>query len=315
MKQTLTVASKKKTSYVRTIDRQQAERLKAILVPRGWSFDTAPYALWRASGEGASVIAYESGKLVTQGKGTEQFVRYILEPEILGEARFGYENELAEIENPQMFEPHIGIDESGKGDYFGPLVIAAVFVNGTIARELLDLGVTDSKLIKSDKRITEICESVKSAVNGRFSVVPIGPEAYNRLYAKVGNVNRLLGWGHARALENVLERAPDCPRAVSDQFAAKHTVINALLERGQDITLEQMPRAEADVAVAAASILARADFVRRLDKLSEEAGVKLPKGASPAVVAAGRELVAKHGAGCLSRFAKTHFKTTAKVTD
>lgn len=303
-----------KTSYVRTLDRRQAEQLRDILAPRGWSFDSAPYARWRASGEGTTVVAYESGKLVIQGKGTEEFVRYILEPEILGEARFGYENQLAQVENPRMFEPHIGIDESGKGDYFGPLVIAAVYVDGDIARKLLELGVTDSKLIRGDKRISAICESVKSTVGGRFSIVPIGMDAYNRMHAKLKNVNRMLAWGHARALENVLELAPDCGRAVSDQFAGKKTLINALLEKGRGIDLEQMPRAEADVAVAAASILARAEFVRRLEKLSDEAGVTLPKGAGPGVIAAGARLVEKHGKQALSRFAKIHFKTTAKVT-
>jgi len=303
----------KSHSYVCTLDVNAFERLRGLLEKRGWRFRDAPHAHWRAENDQTVVIAYRSGKLVVQGRGTEEFVRYLLEPEITGEARYGYEDVRAEIERPEMFEPHIGVDESGKGDYFGPLVTAAVYVDGASARALLKQGVMDSKKIRSDRRITAMASDIRRTVEGRFALVAIGPEAYNRLYERMKNVNRLLAWAHARSIENVLEKVPACPRAVSDQFGREELVQKALLERGRNIRLEQYPRAETDVAVAAASVLARAEFVRRIERLSKKFGVALPKGAGSNVVEAARELTAKHGPEVLRRAAKLHFKTTERV--
>lgn len=304
----------KKNSCVRKIDRDQADKLRRLLEARQWEIDEAPHALWRARDGKTNVVAYQSGKLVAQGKGTADFVQFILEPEVLGEARFGYENEWAKIENPQMFEPHIGIDESGKGDYFGPLVVASAYVDAETAQQLLDIGVADSKSIKSDKKINDLNDEIKRRIKGRFSIVPMGPEAYNRLVEKLGNVNRILAWGHARSLENLMGKIPDCPRAVSDQFAHPRMIKQALLKNGRDIELEQYPRAESDVAVAAASILARAEFIRRMQSLGESVGLeKLPRGASRRVEEIARTLVAKHGPEVLNKLAKTHFKTTRKI--
>ena len=302
-----------KTSYVSKLTADQARELREILEPGEWALDTCPYAHWRAKLDGTTIVAYESGKLVVQGKGTAEFVQFTLEPKILKEARFGYEDVLAEAENPAMFTPHAGIDESGKGDYFGPLVIAAVHLDGQAARDLLELGVADSKTIKGDTRIGKLAAEIRRRLPHQYSIVPIGPEAYNRLYAKIRNVNRLLAWGHARALENVLDLVPDCPRAISDQFGRAETVRRALMEKGRDIVLEQRPKAESDIAVAAASILARDEFVRRLDTLGKNIGMTLPKGASQAVIAAGRKVVADHGRDALGRLAKLHFKTTASL--
>lgn len=302
-----------KTSYVCTLSAPQAARLRALMEPKGWSFDEAPYARWRARLDKTTVVAYESGKLTVQGKGTPDFVQFLLEPEILGEARFGYEHLLAEQESPEMFTPHAGIDESGKGDYFGPLVIAAAYVDGDLARKLLEAGVADSKTIKSDRRMSALDECIRKQLGDRFSIVAIGPEAYNRLYDSFGNLNRLLAWGHARALENLLEKVPDCPRAISDQFGRKETVRRALQKRGRDIRLEQRPRAESDVAVAAASILARSEFVRRLEKLGRSVDAVLPKGAGPRVLETARDLVEGRGKAVLGKIAKLHFKTTARI--
>jgi ribonuclease HIII len=299
-----------KTSYVCTLSPEQVAQLRDIMEPKGWMFDEAPYAHWRARLDKTTVVAYESGKLTVQGKGTPEFVQFILEPDILGEARFGYEHLLAEQENPEMFTPHAGIDESGKGDYFGPLVVAAAFVDSDTARKLLEIGVADSKTIRSDRRIEDLAKQIRQYLHGQYAVVAVGPEAYNRLYDSFGNVNRLLAWGHARALENLLENVPDCPRAISDQFGRKETVKRALQERGRSIKLEQRTKAEADVAVAAASILARAEFVRRLDQLAKTAGCKLPKGAGANVLQVARTLAAQNGRDTLGTVAKLHFKTT-----
>jgi ribonuclease HIII len=204
----------------------------------------------------------------------------------------------------------VGSDESGKGDFFGPLVIAAFFLPEGQDEVLRELGVKDSKRT-SDARCRELAGTLKRAYPFH-SVVAIGPEKYNELWAKLRNLNRLLAWGHARAIENVLERVP-AGRAVTDQFGDEKFVRGALLKKGREIELVQMPRAEEDPAVAAASILARAEFLTRLDGLSRDAGVDLPKGASAQVEAAAARLVREKGPDILDKFAKTHFKTTVRV--
>jgi ribonuclease HIII len=303
----------KTTNYVCKISAAQAAQLRALLAARQWELDDASYAFWRARREKTTVVAYESGKLVVQGKGTADMVQFILEPEVLKEVRFGYEDEHLKVDSPEMFEPHAGIDESGKGDYFGPLVIAAAYVNAESAKALVAAGVQDSKAIKSDARMLALARSIHKRIDGKFAIVAIGPAAYNRMYAKIGNVNKLLAWGHARAIENLLEKQPDCPRAVSDQFGSKASVPQALMERGRKIKLEQRHRAESDIAVAAASILARATFVTRMGELSESAGVTLPKGASGKVRETAVALYRKVGEAQLGEYVKLHFRTTAQV--
>ncbi len=204
----------------------------------------------------------------------------------------------------------IGVDESGKGDYFGPLVIAAVCVDEETAGMLRASGVRDSKTL-SDRTIADLAKEIEGLC--RTTVVAIGPARYNELYDKFRNLNRLLGWGHARAIENLLEAGCPAARAISDQFGDERFITSALMQKGRTIQLTQRPRAEEDVAVAAASIMARSEFVKRLDRLSDDAGLVLPKGASNLVDAAAKRLVRAKGKDALSAFAKVHFKTTAKV--
>ena len=203
----------------------------------------------------------------------------------------------------------IGIDESGKGDYFGPLVIAAVHVTPRIAEDLGALNVRDSKKI-ADSVIRTLEVDIKTLC--RHSVIAIGPERYNELYGKIRNLNRLLAWGHAKALETLLEQVP-CERAVADQFGDERLILNALQEKGRQIKLEQRHKGEEDIAVAAASIVARAEFVRRLERLATQWGMPLPKGASQAVETAAKAVVKKHGQDGLAKVAKLHFKTTKAV--
>src|SRR6478752_6435116 len=213
------------------------------------------------------------------------------------------------VEHSRNGIERIGIDESGKGDYFGPLVIAAVFVDATTQGELKLMDVRDSKKL-SDGRILEMTPDIKTICP--HSVIAIGPQKYNELYAKIKNLNRLLAWGHAKALETLLERV-SCKRAISDQFGDERLILHALQEKGRTIVLEQRTKAESDLAVAAASIVARAEFLLRLKRLSENVGTTLPKGASPAVELAGRMVVKKHGEERLGTVAKLHFKTTKAV--
>jgi ribonuclease HIII len=216
------------------------------------------------------------------------------------------------MEQPELFpaeKGHIGTDESGKGDYFGPVVIAGVFLPEGQEDVLRELGVKDSKRT-SDGRARELAEIVKEGYT--HSVVSIGPERYNELYVKLRNLNRILAWGHSRAIENILEKVP-CRLAITDQFGDKAFVMNALMKKGRRLELIQRPKAEEDMAVAAASLLARAEFLKRLHFLSQDVGVDLPKGASSLVEETGAKLVRLHGAQILDKVAKKHFKTTGRV--
>lgn len=203
----------------------------------------------------------------------------------------------------------IGVDESGKGDFFGPLVIAACYVAPYHYAELE--GVRDSKKL-TDPMALRLAGKIKATCP--HAVIAVGPAKYNELYAKIGNLNRILEWGHARAIENVLEQQ-DCDLVISDQFAnpAGLQRVLKLKERGKNVTLQSMVRAESDLAVAAASILARAEFLRRLQALGEEFGMTIPKGAGPPVIAAGRKFIAEHGRARLGEVAKLHFKTTQNL--
>ena len=298
-----------RTSYTCQLPADKTAKFKADLDQRGYLFRDVPYAHFGAEhlGEKVSLAFYKSGKLVIQGKGTTDFIQFYLEPVLLGEARLGYEH----ILNPEMLEARIGVDESGKGDFFGPLVVAGVYLDADTAMQMHELGVKDSKQITSDKRIAELAKEIRAAT--KWNVVPIGNEAYNRLQAKMGNVNNLLGWGHARVIENVLAKVPAAPKAISDQFGNKAIVQRALMERGRKIELVQRHKAESDLAVAAASILARDEFVHRLRLLGKEFGMTLPKGASQAVIDAGIEIVKKHGTDALPKVAKIHFRTAQTV--
>jgi len=205
----------------------------------------------------------------------------------------------------------IGTDESGKGDYFGPLVVAGVWVADGGREALAELGVRDSKTV-SDGQARRLAAAVRSS--HPTSIVAIGPERYNELHGSMGNLNRLLAWAHARVIENLLEKVPACRQVISDQFGDARLLERALLERGRRVALTQHPRAEADPVVAAASIVARAEFLSRLEALSGRFGMPLPKGAGPPVLTAGQAFVRRHGVAALGQVAKLHFRTTRQVT-
>ncbi len=302
------------TSYTCKLTKEQADALEKYLRAHQFKFREVPYARFAAEKEKLNLVFYESGKLVVQGKGTQEFVEFVLEPEILKEARLGYETLL----HPEMLMPRLGVDESGKGDFFGPLCIAGVYVNEAIVKSWKDSGIRDSKNISSDKKIKDFAELITKTPGCVTSVVPIGNEAYNRLYEKMRSVNTLLAWGHARVIENLMgqqHRMNPLPvRAISDQFAANpETVAKALMPLGRGVELIQKHRAEEDLAVAAASILARNEFVTRLAALEKRFEISLPKGASAAVDAAAKEFISKHGAENLPKVAKMHFRTALRA--
>ena len=297
-------------SYTYPLTTEQASKLRRLVDQLGFTFAPRPYTLFFAQKDKLSVAVYEKGpKVLLQGKGLEEFVQFHLEPEILGEAKLGYE----EVHSPEMFEAHFGVDESGKGDFFGPLVIAGVYVDRGIARKFLDAGIQDSKRIGSDARIHALADTIRKTQGAIAETVVIGPERYNDLYEKFGNLNSLLGWGHARVIENLLAKRPDCPRALSDKFADARVIERSLLQRGRGIELEQRTKAESDLAVAAASIMAREGFIDWLERKGKALGVRLSRGVSGAVKDAARTLVEKQGPGVLRQVAKVHFRTAHEV--
>lgn len=289
-------------------DKQQKEVIKHL---KGSKYlpATVPHTQVAVSIPDCRINLYTSGKLLVQGKAAEEWITFVLEPEILKEAQLGYED----FHDPEAFQPHMGIDESGKGDFFGPLVIASAYVDETLVEKLRDMGVRDSKKISSDNVALNMARDIRKLLGDRCAMVTIGPRAYNRMYLEIRNVNKMLAWGHARAIENLLEKVPDCPRALSDKFGPTHQIERALMAKGQKIRLDQRTKAESDPAVAAASILARAGFVYALKKMGKEYGIEVPKGASDKVRREAEKLVADKGPGILLDTAKCHFRTTDKV--
>jgi ribonuclease HIII len=213
------------------------------------------------------------------------------------------------------FVPIIGTDESGKGDYFGPLVSAGVYVDLTTKPLLEKIGVRDSKKL-NDNQIRDIAQSIKKVCANQFAVIEISPETYNNLYnqfkSEGKNLNVLLAWAHAKAIEEVLTKV-DCENALSDKFADEKFIISKLQEKGKRINLRQEHKAETNIAVAAASILARERFLEKLKKLSAELSIDLPKGASNHVIEQAKKVVEKSGEATLRKIAKLHFKTTESI--
>lgn len=211
--------------------------------------------------------------------------------------------------------PIIGTDEAGKGDYFGPLVSAGVYVDENSAEHLRTLGVKDSKLL-SDKKNQQLAPKIAELCKNKTSIIEISPETYNALYKQFRqenkNLNTLLAWGHAKAIEEILSKVK-CEVAVIDQFADEKYILSKLQEKGKKLKLIQMHKAGTNIAVASASILARARFLEKLSQLSTKFGIDFPKGASQKVIDTALIFIKKYGEGSLGKVAKLHFKTTDKA--
>jgi ribonuclease HIII len=248
----------------------------------------------------------KGNKVVLQGNKESEFYQKVKEI-VFGPELFKADtNELTEPES------YIGTDESGKGDYFGPLIIAGVFVNKNTQNSLRKAGVRDSKEINSDYSIKAVSSEIKKIVGNNYNLVIISPEKYNKLYESFKNVNKLLGWAHARVLENILKEQ-EAPEAISDKFGDESYIKNSLQEKGKSILLHQITKAERYTAVAAASILARDKFNDWFEKISKELNFRIPKGASVEVEKAAKRLKAIYGEEFLHKYVKLHFKTSKKI--
>lgn len=295
-------------TYTIKIDKENFTAIEAFLKSKNAEFSTQQYAIFRAKLPCAIIVLYSSGKLLIQGKDVTTLVQELHTALGLNNQEKIHPAELNIINNLSD-EPHIGVDESGKGDYFGPLVIAGVLADKTNTAKFIESGVKDSKKLTNEK-ILKLAGIIKA--NSIHTVVIIGNEKYNELYTKFNNLNKLLAWGHARVIENILEKQ-SCKYALSDKFGNENLIKNALLEKGRNITLEQRIRGEEDIAVAAASILARAEYVKRMNTLCNKYELNLPKGASNLVLETAKKFVSLYGKDKLNLIAKLHFRTTSQL--
>lgn len=217
------------------------------------------------------------------------------------------------LNNSEMNEPesYIGTDESGKGDFFGPLIIAGVYADKSEIAKLKFIGVRDSKKI-SQSQISTLAAKIKIIADDRFSIVVINPERYNQLYSEFKNLNKLLAWGHARVIENILQKNP-AAEAISDKFGDENLILNVLQEKGKKIKLHQFTKAERYTAVAAASIIARDRLNKWFDDQSQNLKFTIPKGASAAVLQTAAKIKNEYGEDSLNKFVKLHFKSTNKL--
>ncbi len=299
------------SSYTVKLDDGQMEKLGAILRARAWTPCEVAYTrfAFKADHLKVNVSAYTSGKVVIAGKGTEDFVRDVLEPEVTGAARLGYD----EVLHPDWFESHAGLDESGKGDFFGPVVAATVIADKPAIEAWIKAGVKDSKRI-AEMQIFKLEQVIRETEGVVVRTCFCGMPKYNELMGRPhANLNRLLAWQHATALEQALA-AKRVPWGLLDQFTEQPLTQRELAKKGvKDFELRMRTKAEEDPVVAAASIVARAEFQRQMVLLSRELGEKLQKGASALVKQQGARIVEKFGARALGRFAKLHFRTAYEI--
>ncbi|MCH9620719.1 MAG: Ribonuclease HIII [Chlamydiia bacterium] len=286
--------------FVTQIDPSYAEKIEIDLIEKGFTITTPPYTLFAAKKPGVSCCFYTSGKFTVQGKDKDDFIIFYLEPEVL--KNFNYSNPKTAIDQTAR----IGCDEAGKGDFFGPLCCASFYFDPAQLDFLLDLKVNDSKTI-NDKKIAQIAQKLKANCN--YEIVTIFPKKYNELYSKFQNLNVLLGWAHIKAMSQLSDQV-QCNDVLLDQFAKPPFMQNLLNRSGyKHLNLTERTKAESDVAVACASILARDAFVTGMDKLSSEFEMEIPKGASQRVISAGKKFLSRHGRGNLELVSKMHFKT------
>jgi ribonuclease HIII len=297
------------TTYTHKLDDARMEKLRAACEARSWEpFDVA-YARFAFKGRDVNVTAYESGKVVIAGKGTEDFVTHVFEPEVTGEPRLGYD----EVHHPEWFEPHAGLDESGKGDFFGPVVAATVIADRPAVEAWLAAGVKDSKRL-GDREILRLEKLIRETRGASVATCSCGMAKYNELMSRPrANLNKLLAWQHATALRQALGQR-FVPRGLLDQFSKQPLVQRELKRLGIDgFDLQMRTKAEEDPVVAAASVVARAEYVRAMQKLSERFGEPLLKGANAQVKAQGAEIVRRLGARALGDYAKLHFRTAYEI--
>ena len=281
------------------------QNFEAIIGPKD-------YAFWHIKNQDFSATFYNSSKFVVQGKNISLLLDKLSE-------KFSEIKNIEPTEKEKKTEgdfpitahplPYIGTDESGKGDFFGPLCVAGVLIEEKNLQMFIDLGIKDSKTLK-DSDMIRMAQQIQK--HSTYSVISMSNAKYNELYANFKNLNKLLAWGHARVIENILEKVP-CKYALSDKFGDESLIKNALLKNGRTIQLDQRVRAESDIAVAAASVLARATFVQKMKTMENFYGLKFPKGCNNIVKTHAKEFIHKYGRERLIEVCKAHFKTYNEI--
>lgn len=305
-------APKKLASYTLKVTDEQLTKLGELLSARGWErFDVA-YARFAFRNDAAkvNVTGYESKKVVVAGKGTEEFVSMVIEPEITGAAKLGYD----EVLHPDWFETHAGCDESGKGDFFGPLIAATVIGDKGMIETWRAAGAQDSKKM-SEAKILELDKIIRATPGVVVKTIACRDmRQYNQLMGtRFRSQNQILAFQHARALQDALA-VKRAPWGLLDQFTEDPLVARELKKLGvEGFELRMRTKAEEDPVVAAASIVARAEFVRQMRELSKRFGAPLQKGANAMVKKQAREIIDRMGADALRDFAKLHFRTAYEV--
>jgi ribonuclease HIII len=247
-------APEKLSTYTIKLGDAQLEKLRAICEAKNWEPFEVAYARFAFRGPDVNVTAYDKRRIVViAGQGTEEFVLNTLETEVTGAPRLGYD----EVLHPERFEPHAGLDESGKGDFFGPVIAATVIADKPAIDAWLQAGVKDSKRL-ADSQILKLDGLIKKTPGAVAKTCYCGMPKYNELMLRPGaNLNRLLAWQHATALEQALNEKW-VPWGLLDQFSKQPLTQRELAKKPvKNFELKMRPRAEEDPVVAAASVVAR----------------------------------------------------------
>uniref|UniRef100_UPI0040492176 ribonuclease HIII n=1 Tax=Cephaloticoccus sp. TaxID=1985742 RepID=UPI0040492176 len=215
--------------------------------------------------------------------------------------------------HPDWFESHAGLDESGKGDFFGPVVAATVIADRAAIETWREAGAQDSKKM-AESKIIELDRLIRTTKGAVVKTCLCSMPKYNELMARPrANLNGLLAWQHATALTQALAEK-SVPWGLLDQFSEQPLVQREMKKKGvKDFELRMRTKAEEDPVVAAASVVARAEYVRQMHSLSKAYGDKLQKGAGPLVKEQANEIIRKFGVRALGDFAKLHFRTAYEV--
>lgn len=299
---------------VQDLPPEKFDELRGFLARRGYSFESRPHQVFLAKGRGAVVNLYQSGKLVVGGSSPEEsaeIARYV--QSIGGSPAPKADSRQAALDLENLVEPHVGSDEAGKGDYFGPLVVCAVIASTEQFDVMRSEGVRDSKDLTTHD-ILRLASTLRTKIlkPGQWKVVLIPPRRYNTLMVEMENLNRVLGWAHARAIEEVLAYPLPVKLIVSDQFGDPKYIQDRLFSKGRTMRLYQTPNGERDVVVAAASVIAREEFLTEMERMGKEYGTTFPRGSSD-VEGFAKELAATRGDEALLETAKIHFATTKAV--
>ena len=285
------------------LDKHEADLALSTLKAHDWVEEgvSTQYMVFKArSPLGSTAILYTSDKLVFQGG--EDFDK------LIGDIKNDHDVQ-------SNFVPHIGVDEVGKGDYFGPLVVVACFLNDEMLEKVTRLGVGDSKRF-ADTKIEDMYSHMEDYPYYYVSIVH--PEEYNQLTEEIGNASILLAKQHSKVIEMALndlkKKNIECSKVVIDQFSSKkERILDELGELGSKTVIDQFHKGESDIAVATASVLARGVFLKEWGKMSMKYSFKFPKGASN-VIEDGKVFVGKYGMDELKNVAKISFKTTAQIS-